>query len=73
MTSTVPRSVIIINPNWISQRDASQNPAKAAIKFDRMIPGFVTVIKSFQVPALSGGAGAAEASAADSEGAWYLK
>lgn len=51
MTSTVPSSVETNSPNWMSHLEASQNPAKAAIKLDRRIPGFVTVIKSFHVPA----------------------
>src|SRR5690606_3536234 len=49
MTSNVPSKTQIIKIQSNSHLDASQKPPNVANKFERRMPGFVSVMKSFQV------------------------
>ncbi|MNW12049.1 hypothetical protein D3C71_2096360 [compost metagenome] len=49
MTSMVPSKVRMSRPYCTSQPEATQYPANAAIRFERIMPGFVTVMKSRQL------------------------
>ncbi|MNJ53501.1 hypothetical protein D3C77_488910 [compost metagenome] len=68
MTRTAPSIVQIILPNCKSHCEASQNPANTAITLERIMPGFVKAIKSFQVAVSPGGVGLTD-NAAESVGA----
>lgn len=66
MTSIVPSSIKTSLPYCSCQCEANQKPAKAAIRFERRIPGLVKAMKSLQVAVSPGGVGLTD-NAADSE------